>query len=105
MTCGELQVSPPFVVLENSAGPRKARACSSAYGSAVTDSLSLKNWKLGSLSAIRTLRFFHVSPPSVEVAAPTALLLFDALNEIDTEYAIPYGWVAGFIAGPMETHG
>ena len=44
---------------------------------------------------IRRLR--HVLPPFVEVAAATALLLFDALNEIETAYAVP--------SGPIETHG
>src|SRR6266702_2397701 len=104
MMCGLVHVALPSVDLMN-ATLNAVTLKGGVIRSKVTDSVSLKNWKLGSLSAIRTLRFFHVSPPSVEVAAATALLLFDALNEIDTVYAIPNGWVLGFIAGPMETHG
>src|SRR5439155_9412046 len=104
ITFGELQVEPPSVVSENMAGPRNAAVCSSAsglpfgsssrsqttyaspafVGLAVTDSLSLKNWKLGALSAMMTLRFCQVLPPSADVAAATALLLSDALKEIET---------------------
>lgn len=51
----------------------------------MTDSLSLKNWKFGSLSAMMTLVSDQVWPPSLETAAPTALLLLLVLlNEIDT---------------------
>src|SRR3954452_9751045 len=80
MTCGVLHVLPPFVVFENSVGPVKAdvlwlarglpfgvsRRSQVAYavpavtGSAVTDSLSLKNWKLGALSAVRMRTLRHV---------------------------------------------
>ncbi|MNT99650.1 hypothetical protein D3C72_2425570 [compost metagenome] len=50
---------------------------------AVTDSLSLKNCEEGSLSAMMTLRFCQLLPPSRETAAPTALLLLERLNEIE----------------------
>src|SRR5712692_9353511 len=104
MTCGELHVSPPLVVFASSVGPLNAAVCRSACGwpvgsssrsqtayatpaltgSAVTDSLSLKNWKDGALSAMSTLKCVQVLPPSLEVAAATALLLLDWLNEIET---------------------
>jgi len=37
----------------------------------------LKNCSVGSLSAMMTLRFPQLSPPSFETAAATALLLLD----------------------------
>src|SRR5262245_12945630 len=102
MARGVLHVWPPLVVLENTVGPLKAAVCRSAsglplgvssrshtayaspgvVGSAVTDSLSLKNWKLGALSVMIWNTLPQVLPPSVEVAATTALLLLELLNEI-----------------------
>ena len=88
ITRGVLHVLPPSIVLLTIAGPVKAdvwwlafglpfgvsRRSHTAYavpawtGSTVIDSLSLKNWKLGALSAISTRRRFQVCPPSVDVA-------------------------------------
>src|SRR6516162_10137679 len=92
---GELHVFPPSTVFEKNVGPRKAAVCKLAYGLpfgnssrshtayatpaliglAVTDSLSLKNCRVGSLLAMSTLRLPQVMPPSVETAAATELLL------------------------------
>src|SRR4051794_32217155 len=100
MTCGELQVWPPSTVREKNAGPRNAAVCRFAYGLsfgnssrsqtayatpgltgfAVTDSLSLKNCVEASLLARIAVRFCQVWPPSLDTAAPTALLLLEWLN-------------------------
>lgn len=74
-----------------------AYAVPAFVGFALTDSLSLKNCVVGSLSAMSSVGALQVWPPSVETDAATALLLFDWLNEIDTEYAVP--------SGPIDTHG
>src|SRR4051812_42245425 len=67
-------------------------------GSAVTLSLSL-NGNVGSASTswMTSVASPYVLPPSVDTAAPIALLLSFALNEIETWYARP--------SGPTSTHG
>src|SRR5712691_2267182 len=121
--CLDCQVTPPSVVLENHVGPLNARACRSAsnaalgdtrrshttyatpglLGSAVTDSLSLKNWVISNrvelvpLSALTVLGDDHVRPPFCDVLASTALSFVSTFTEMLTAYAVP--------SAPMDTHG